>query len=242
MAIVTLDGGQSAAGAAGQTALYLRQLLQQQLNGCPDTLVDAQLQLVLKDFYSFTTAWRDTIGPYSINQNQDTVALNPVDQNRQVQFVLRAWIYPLLGGNTRQFLTPVARKVIGNDKDLPTTFYMEDPTTLVLYPVPDKTYGRGLYVYASLIPTALAAQLPVITFTHHLDAILWGALARLYRMPQKPWTDKGLAADYAKDYRRQRLLWRDVAERNYGPGDAPMVFPPFAGKSSSQILEKAVLG
>jgi len=242
VAIVTLDGGQSAAGAAGQTALYIRQLLQQQLPGCPDALVDSQLQLVLRDFYSFTTAWRDVIGPYSINANQDTVNLNPVDQNRQVQFALKAWIYPLFGGNARQFLTPAVRKVIGNDKDLPSTWFMQDPSTLVFYPVPDKTYGRALFVYASLIPTALAAQLPVITFTHHLDAILFGTLARLYRMPQKPWTDKALSMSYEKDYKRHRLTWRDVAERNYSPADAPMCYPPFAGRSSSQILQKAVLG
>lgn len=240
MAIVTLSG-QSNAALGGQTALFLRMQALLQLAGAPDTLVDAQLLLTLKDFYTFTTGWRKVLGPYSVNQNQDTVYLNPVDQNSQLQFVHRAWLYPFMSGNARQFLAPAARKVVGNDKNPPSSFFMQAPDELVLYPVPDKAYGKVLYCEASLIPTTSAAQLPNVTFTHHVDAILNGLYARMYKMPQKSWTDKALAADYAKEYRKGRLVWRNFAERNYGPRDVPTLFPPFAGRGS-QNLTKAVSG
>ena len=241
MAIVTLDGGQSSSAVAGQTAQYIHQQAILQLPGCPDTLVDAQLQLTLKHFYTHTTGWRKIVGPYPVNIGNDTVYLNPVDQDSQVQLVHEAWLYPFLSGNARQFLNPATNKIIGNDKNPPSTFFMETPSKLVLYPVPDKSYGSILFASASMIPTPNAVKLPDIAFTHHIDGILAGLLARLYRMPKKPWTDQQLAADNLKTYRRELLIWRDFANRNYGPRTVTTVFPPFAGRGS-QITQRSILG
>lgn len=241
MAIVTLDGGQSSDALAGQSPLYLRMLALQQLPGAPDTLVDTQLQLTLKDFYTRTTGWRQTVGPYTISAGRDLVYLNPLDQNAQLQFVTNAFLYPTLGGNTRQWLMPTTSKIIGNDSDLPTSFFMLTPDQLVLYPVPNKTYGAVLWVTAICIPTANAVTLPDIAFTHHLDTLLSGLLARMYRMPKKSWTDDGLAAAYAKEYAKGVIFWRSHAERNYSPATVPTIFPPFAGRNA-QMSASAVLG
>lgn len=241
MPIVTLDGGQSSSAVAGQTATYIRMQALLQLPGCPDTLADAQLQLVLKDFYTMTTGWRDTLGPYTINANNDTIDLNPVDQNSAIQFVESAFIFPTLGGNERTWLGKNIRQPVGGDKQLPTTYFMRDPATLVLYPVPDKAYGNVLYVYASLIPTQFTVRLPDMAFTHHLLALIDGLLARLYRMPKKPWTDAATAAIHQRDYNRAKILWRQFAERNYSSADVPTMFPPFAGRGSQGGV-KATLG
>lgn len=240
MAVVTLMGQSSSAlnGAIGQ---FIRQQALMQLSGAPDTLVDAQILLTLKDFYTFTTAWRETLGPYQINQGRDTVYLNPVDQDKQIQFVHQAWLYPFMAGNARQWLIPVNQKIFGNDVNPPSTFYMQTPDELVLYPVPNQTFGKVLFIYASMIPTTLAAKLPNIAFTHHIDGLLAGLYMRMYRMPQKPWTDKALAAQYERDYRRQRLTWRTFADQNYGPRGVQTRFPRFAGRYS-QTLTSAVAG
>lgn len=240
MAIVTLQG-QSYSAAGGQTMLFLRQQALQQLSGAPDTLVDSQLLLTLKDFYQYTTAWRQVVGPYPVTQNQPLVNLNPVDQNTQLQFVLQAFLYPFLSGNAPQPLVPALRKIMSNQLSPPSTFWMQTPDQMILWPTPDKTYGQVLYTYAALIPTTAAAVLPNIAFTHHLDGILAGLYSRMYRMPSKSWTDKALALEYAKEYKRAKLVWRDHADRNYGPRDVATIFPPFAGRGS-QTLTKAVSG
>lgn len=241
MALVTLDGGQSSSAVAGQTAQYIHQQAILQLPGCPDTLVDAQLQLALKHFYTFTTGWRKIVGPYAISAGNDTIHLNPADQDSQVQFVHETWLYPFLSGNTRQYLVPTTNKIVGNDKNPPSTFFMQGPATLVLYPVPDKAYGNVLFAHVSLIPTPNSVRLPDISFTHHIEGILAGLFMRLYRMPKKPWTDQELAADYRKTYSRELLVWRDFANRNYGPRAVQTVFPPFAGRGS-QMTQRAILG
>ena len=65
MAQVTLDGGASSAALGGQTITYVEQMVAQQVGGCPDTLIESHLTRVLNDFYTRSTAWRDTLQPYT---------------------------------------------------------------------------------------------------------------------------------------------------------------------------------
>lgn len=230
MAIITFDGGQSSTATNSQSATYIQQKVIQQLGpAAPDTLVGSVLQDVIREFYARGT-WRKIVGPYLIVAGRDTIYLNPIDQYSQLQYVLQPYVYPGYdGGNTRQFLRPSPRKVVGSDTGAPSSFWMQAPDQMVLYPVPDKTYGRLLYIDAFLVPVLNTAQLPTISTTHHLDALEWGTLARMYMMPKRPWSDKQLAQEYRRMYQREILRYRDEANRAYGPADTPFRFPPFAG-------------
>lgn len=229
MPIVTIDGGQSASAVAGQTLQYLGAIAAQQLPGAPDTLIQSQLVLTLRDFYTRSTSWRAVVGPYTVTVGKQNTYLNPVDQDTEVQFVLQAYLYPTPpGSNQKQILPPSTRLLLTNVPGPPTSHFMVTPDTLVVQPVPDQTYGSVLYTYAALKPTAGATNLPNIAFTHHLDGILAGLFERMYRMPKKPWTDKDLAARYGTTYRREILTARDFAERGYGSADIAFVYPSFA--------------
>lgn len=239
MAIATLDGGQSSAALGGQVIEYVRNLVLMQLNSAPDALVNAQIAQVLREFYSKSTAWRDDVGPYSIRQSKNVIQLNPVDQNCRIQFVLSAYLFPFNNSNTPQPLGVLARKPLGGSAQPPSRYFMQNPDTMQLDPVPDQSYGKILYVYASLVPLSTAVVLPNIAYTHHLDALQWGVLGRMYAIPKRPWSDKVLAADYLKKFRQEILVWRDVANRGYGPADTPIQFPMFAGRAGSQVLPRA---
>lgn len=239
MAIATLDGGQSSAALGGQVIEYVTNLVLMQIPGAPDQLVKTQLAQVLREFYTKSTSWRKDVGPYTIKQFQDVIQLNPISQNERLQFVLGAWLFPFQGGNTPQPLGVLTRRPYGGTPQPPSRYYMDRMDVLRLYPVPDQSYGRILYVHAAVVPLSTAVELPDISYTHHLDALQWGTLARLYKMPKKPWTDKQLGAEMDRKYRQEILTWRDVAERGNGPADTPVQFPRFAGRGGSQVLPRA---
>lgn len=240
MAQITLDGGQSSAALGGQTITYVAQYVAQQIAGAPDTLIESTLTRVLNDFYTRSTAWRANVGPYNIVGGVARVDLNPVDQNTRLQFVLGAFMFPFNGAQDPLTLFPSTRQFLGGSPSPPSRYYMQQPDQMLLYPTPDKTYGNVLFVYAALVPTTLAAQLPDQSYTQHADALIWGTMSRLYYMPKKPWTDKEEGARLEKKYRQEILLYRDLANRGYGPADNGMRFPSFAGRASAQIIPRAV--
>ncbi|MDP9112280.1 MAG: hypothetical protein M3O20_01205 [Acidobacteriota bacterium] len=239
MAVITLDGGASSAALGGQTITYVQQMVAQQIGGAPDTLIGSHLTRVLNDFYTRSTAFRENVGPYPVNQGQAEVGLNPVNQNLRLQFVLGAYMFPFNGQQQPQPLVPATRMFLGGSPAPPNRFFMRQPDQMILNPVPDKTYGNVLYAYASLVPTTLAAILPDISYTQHVDGLIWGTLARMYQIPKRPWSDKELAQEYQKLYRREIMLARDIANRGFGPADQSFRFPAFAGRSGSQVLPRA---
>lgn len=231
MAIVTLDGGQSSLAVAGQSTTYIVDKILTRSPAIPDSLVNSELQDVLRHFYTMSTAWREVIGPYMVAANSPVIQLNPIDQFKQLQFVLQAWLFPSINGAQfpqRLHLSP--RLIVGPDVAPPSTAFMEKPDRLRLYPVPDKTYGNLLFVYAVLTPVINTPRLPDISMTQHLDALQWGTMARLYRMKNKPWSDKGAADDYQRMYRQEMLLARSQANQAYSGAVGPMQFPTFAPK------------
>ncbi len=239
MAIVTLDGGQSSSALGGQTTTYAQQVVSQTIAGAPDTLVQTHLLRTLNDFYTRSTAWRGYAGPYNIVSGVAEIDLNPIDQNTYLQFVLGAFLFPYNGSNEPLQLGVATRKLLGITPGPPARYFMQMPDQLILYPTPDVNYGSILNVYCSMVPTTLAAQLPDISFTQHMDAIIWGTLSRLYAIPKRPWTDKESRDYYEKKYRMQILIYRDIANRGYGPADTGRMFPPFAGRGGSQLLPRA---
>jgi hypothetical protein len=240
MAIVTLDSGQSSVALGGQVVAYVQQMVTQQLPGCPDNMVLSQLGLVLRDFYTKSTGWRDYITGYAVLANEAIVNLNPVDQNRRLQFVLGAFLFPWQGTNEPLPLAPLQKDIFGGSpQDTPYAFYMVKADVLKLYPTPNLYFGNILCVYAVIVPTTTQAILPDIAYTMHLDGLLYGTLARLLVMGKKPWSDRALGMDYERKYRREILIARDFANRGQGPADAWTKFPPFAGRGGSQLLPRA---
>jgi hypothetical protein len=235
VASVTLDGGQSSSAIGGQTIDYIVTLILQEMNGVPDGLARSKLQLVMREFYTRSTGWRETVGPYVVAANIDEFDLNPVDQNSSVQFVHAAWLLGITAPGQRAPRQVSQRLSQDTQTGTPRVFFTMSPSKLQLAPIPDRTYGRVFYAYCTLIPTAGATVLPDISFTHHLDALMSGTMARLYSMPKKPWSDKELASYHDRKYRQEITIWRDFALRAQGPGDMPFRFPSFANSPGQQL-------
>ena len=175
MALVTLDGvGQSASAVNGQSTTYIVTKILTRQPAIPDSLVNSELQDVLRHFYQMSTGWRDVIGPYNVPQGQggpnNPIQLNPIDQYRQLKYVLNAWLYPSINGaQFPQQLIGSARLLVGPDIAPPSRWFMVRPDQMQLFPLPDKNYGPVLFVYGVLVPVVNTTQLPDISITDHLD-------------------------------------------------------------------------
>lgn len=237
MAIVTQSAqSQSSSALNGQSTSYIKGLVLLQCAGAPDTLVDAMIQQVLREFYTMSNGWRDIIGPYFVSSGIDEIQFNPIDQYSSLLNVFGAYLYPTpTSANARAWLYLNSDKIVGTDTAQPTSLWMRTPDTGILYPKPDKNYGAVLYVIAGLKPVINTTQLPAISTEQHLDGLVSGVLARLYSMPNKPFTSMPAAAEHKRNFRQQILLARDQANRSYSSADARRSFPPFAGRGSQRI-------
>ena len=237
MAIVTQSSqSQSSSALNGQSTTYIKGLVLMQIAGVPDTLVDALLQQVLRQFYTLSNGWRDVLGPFYITKGIDTVQFNPIDQYSSMLNVFGAYIYPnSTGALSRQWLYVDSDKAVGPDVGPPTKLWMRTPDVGVLYPVPDQSYGPTLYVIGSLRPVINTTQLPAISTEQHLDGLVSGVLAKLYAIPKRPWSDADAAKEHMRVYRREILLAKDQANRSYSSADSRRTFPPFAGAGSQRL-------
>lgn len=238
MAIITLDGGQSSAALAGQGTTFLLQKIAGEMPAAPDPVIQSKLSDTIREFYTDSGAWREVIGPYNLGQNQQYIDINPVDQYSQFQYVLNARIFPSIpGGNQEQPLRPTPRRLFGlnytQPGPYPLWYWMETPTRMWLYPYPQTSLGKCLWLYGILLPLVNTPVLPPMALTHHLDGLMSGTLSRLFRMPKKPWTDKEGAMEHDKIYRREKLKARDLANRSYSNATPPWHYPSFAGRNSN---------
>jgi hypothetical protein len=200
--------------------------LQARLPSASEALIRTELGYAINEFYAQSNAWREQVGPFQIQANRDLVWLNPVDQYSTVKYVFGAWLEDESG--TRTYLTPLLVRDTTVQASKPTHFHCTDPYVIRLWPKPDQDYGAILWVDATLVPLPDATRLPNVAVSHHFEAILEMALARILAIPNKPWSDPLMALKYAQTSRRRAIQFRDIAARGYTKTDAVQRFPPFA--------------
>ena len=98
------------------------------------------------------------------------------------------------------------------------TFVQPAPDTVQLIPAPNKA---GVFsCVAAFAPSRTALSVPDGLLTYYLETIAHGALSKIKRVPNMPWTDPSGAAYY------DRLFWEGVnsalLDRNRGPARSEM--------------------
>lgn len=185
-----------------------------------------ELQAAVHDWYHRSVSWREEIGPYDIRDGNTYVWLNPVDAYANAHHVLGARLVDANGASFE--LRRSQRPLPAAHSGRPEAYYCIEPYSLQIYPIPDQDYLGKLYVYCALMPVDGTERLPEIAATHHFEGILAGALARVYAIPFKPWTNLELAAYYEREYRRRIMTARDEANRGHTQIDTIVRFPFFA--------------
>jgi hypothetical protein len=99
-------------------------------------------------------------------------------------------------------IDPVRIHAVSSQKDWriesgkPTDFYLHpDDKTVRLWKTPDAAYSIAITLAAK--PTQAASGIEAWFGDRYGDGIVAGALAQLFALPKKPWTDLGMAGFHA---------------------------------------------
>ena len=80
-------------------------------------------------------------------------------------------------------------------------------------------------VRCALLPVGCDMEVPDFAATHYFEAILDGALGRMYSYPKSPWGDTKLAQYHLRRFRNEMAKARDVAKRRFTRADPEWATP-----------------
>lgn len=153
--------------------------------GCPDLTIKLYMPIVAADFFARTYLWRDNIDAIYLASNQIEY---DIDADAEVEDVL-AVVYkeqPLERTDLR--LVPHERQ---GERGDPKAYWLQADRALRVFPTPDES--GSLRVTAVLKPSRTATGVEDWIYETWADTLVSGAVARLASIPNKTWTDLGLA-------------------------------------------------
>lgn len=186
-----------------------------------------QTELVIKDFFLRTKAWRDFLGPLFAIADIGTISLNPVDADSNVIMVLEVTRngIPLAHSNPAAFTRNYANT---SNSHTPTAYYTNPYHTIHLVPTPVVDV-ENIYVSVALIPRLTSDhRIQDWVVDQHYEPILAGILQRMYQEPAKVYTNVTLAEYWGKKYRAELARATAVADQNYQTSPHPWSYPTWS--------------
>jgi len=177
----------------------VRALVYAQVPEAPDLLIDRVLIETARDFCKQTRAWRSTITE-TVTADTLTVDVTPPTEGELVDVVTASLDSQPLEKKTEfqlDEIDPDWRTVAGT----PFAILLGDDTDQVIVAgLSSTTYTAGLTIRAAWQPILGAATLDGKLVSQFSDALVRGALGRLYLMPDQPWTSENKAGFYMTWY------------------------------------------
>lgn len=97
----------------------------------------------------------------------------------------------------------------------PRFYLQKDARTFSLYPIPQETARLAVTMRVALKPTRSATQVDDLIFEEYAETIGAGAVSRLALSPNKPYSNRQLAADKNGQYVAGLNVARDRAQKGY---------------------------
>lgn len=204
------------------------------VKGCTMAMVNVELRAVTAEFLHKTLLWRErrTIPASSVNPGQASYAVVPpqADAGTVVATVLSAWYgqSPIRVGS----VTGTRPGEAGEPRMVDLT----DPLTITLWPAPPTgadTKDIVLDIAWSIEPVVTNPDTLTLPYAalNHLEALTEGTLAKLFAMPDKPWSSTEHATYHHGLYRTALFEAKNAVRdgRGHGAVAAPRWrFPRFA--------------
>lgn len=174
--------------------------------GCPQALATQRIRQVAIDFFTRTTVWRVAHAPVNLVAGQGVYPFVPLANTLVIDVTYAS--YTDSYGNVTE-LYP--RSISDLDNIMPATWrtdvgtpqYYTSPAegiSIQLVDAPDTTATAALNMTVALKPTQDSTGVTSALFEQYVNEITHGALARLFAMSKKKWSDPGLATYYASMY------------------------------------------
>lgn len=166
--------------------------------GAPEIACVQELRRAAVEFCQRAPVWRHEPSAVDVVANQSEYAI-PLPTDAGCSKVLSA----SYNGKALDGVT-VDRLAEEEDWDTvtgtPSAYFMTDPDTVRLWPIPDEALTGGLKLRLSLMPSRTCSAVPSFLFAQYVDGISYGALERLLIAPGKSYSNPELAAYYGQQF------------------------------------------
>lgn len=106
--------------------------------------------------------------------------------------------------------------------DRPNLAFCPDPNTLRLVGIPTTSIADALLVNVVIYPVRTVTEIDDWIFNAYHPAIIAKALALMFSIPNRPWTNAPLSEANELEYQRLVESAQGVAQRNHRRNDAPL--------------------
>lgn len=167
------------------------------VDGCPEPVMAKAVLNTLIDFCADTKVWREYVDcgtvraasfPYDLGGNAGAVVAGLLD--------VRINGYPLEA--TNETTLDAIRVEWQDDRGTPAGYYLTDPDTLMVYPLPDMDYQMRVSQYYT--PSRDATAVPSYLHQRYATIIAAGTVAQLMAIPNKPWSNPQFAAVWSNRF------------------------------------------
>lgn len=175
------------------------------LPGCSIALVTSEVRSAAIDLCRRTLCLQEIPEPINIVESQSAYTV-PVSTNQvTLNTIIKAYV---VDGETITLLEPYGRDALDAlDKQWRSSSYTSSPTAyyihdgvIYLVPTPSAAIDAGLNLVLSMQPSLISTTINDQVFSDYRDVISHGALASLFAMHRKPWSNGPLA-----EYHRQQF-------------------------------------
>lgn len=167
-----------------------------ELPGAPDSIIINALNDATTRLCRESACWNTWVDVTLVSGQSDYLLTSPETNSRA--FVVRKALF-----NGREFRpTPEDQLAMINpsmfdQQGTPTTYWMSGVNSISVLPVPSDTdVGRVIKMRVSWTPTSKASTFDSELMERYMDAILYGAKAKLMRQPGQTWSNEKLSAYY----------------------------------------------
>jgi hypothetical protein len=189
------------------------------LTGSTPEAVDLESRWIVSDFLARSRVWRRAITLTPVASVEDY----PLGiANHESAVLLLAASYDM-----RELLLAPSPLMALQD-GLPTAVMLADDRTARVYPVPTPSTTKNIKVEVALTLLPMTESVvPAVVRPYH-ETLLHGVLARMYRMPDKPYTNQRLAPEHQWYYDRGVYDVRRMVDGGRGRNAMFVQFAPFA--------------
>ena len=174
------------------------------ISSAPESIIQAELVYVIRDFCRESLAWRELLQGYNVAPGCSDVDVNPVDGRRECIQVINAYI-----DGMELEAVPYTRPQMVPGEGTPRAFTCEKgPSIITLLPSPVVEIPMGLSANVALCPKCPEIWMPPHFQRLYFEAILDGTLGRFFMQPNRPFTNERAAAYHLRRYRNKtREAW-----------------------------------